>query len=838
MTAVRLWSAGALVVLAGCTVPSLEEIQGRRTVNVKVDFDFSAGCIVVAYEDVANPENVLTERFRVTDASGRQVEDEKDLRQLKGWDWTVKITTTAMEQSCEGRVVASRVSEVTLDRPGTQTVLVALIAVDVDGDGFVPVAGNGTDCDDNNAAVSMRNFYADADGDGVGGSTFQQACTAPDGYVASTGDCDDNDATRWPGNSETCDEKDNDCNNQTDEGLSGSTYFPDEDRDGVGSVAGARSSCRPLSGYVTLPGDCDDRDSARRPGNPEVCDDKDNDCDSQPDDGLATTTYFRDADGDTYGLSTDSRVSCSPSLAGYVTRAGDCNDAASAVNPGVTETCNDIDDNCAGGVDEGFNKGWYRDADRDGFGDQSTRVNGCQQPAGYVGPTATFDCNDSTNAVRPGATELCNEVDDNCVGGVDEPFTTGPTAKGNACSTPCPGGTYICRPDGTGTTCAAPPPTDYYPDIDGDGAGDENATAQSVCPSQPVPANTAPNRNDCDDRDRHNWRNNTEVCDDRDNNCVDGGDEGNVCNGAAWGPVTDPAVALSNKNWNTVAVNPGSADGYPVWIAGEGGVLARRGTATGTFTGFDGQCGTTTWNAAWVRPSDGRVYLGGNAGRLAEFNGTTCTTFTTPSASSVTGIVGFETGTPPLRTVLLYVVDMTGRLHSWRPEAAAPNNVPQELENAATIYRDVHGFDASRLFLTGQESGGTQSPIIRSYTGSADTIPQSIASFGNSRSIRSVWVGASSFAYAVGDASIVVRWNGVSWVTVTPPGTVNFTSVCSPDPSSGYTTDSVGVIRRYTGSGWVPHHDAGGELRDIALSSPGNVWAVGPSGRVVHFPVR
>jgi hypothetical protein len=268
-----------------------------------------------------------------------------------------------------------------------------------------------------------------------------------------------------------------------------------------------------------------------------------------------------------------------------------------------------------------------------------------------------------------------------------------------------------------------------------------------------------------------------------------------------------------------------------VWIAGDGGALARRATAAGPFTSFDGQCQGTTWNAAWVRPSNGRVYLAGNSGRVAEFNGTTCTTYTVSGASNATGIVGFETGVPPITTVRLYVVDVGGRLHSWIAGSA-----PQEVEDFNAIYRDVHGLGSSRLFFGGQDSGGGSPPLLRTYTGSTPTVSQSIGSWGNNLSIRGVWMTASNLAYAVGDGNLALRWNGSAWSTVTPPGTVAFTSVCAPDPSSVYTTDAAGVIRRNNGTTWVQHHASGGELRDIAVVSPTNVWAVGPSGRVVHFP--
>jgi hypothetical protein len=66
----------------------------------------------------------------------------------------------------------------------------------------------------------------------------------------------------------------------------------------------------------------------------------------------APTTYYRDADGDGFGVSTESVSSCS-APAGYVAIAGDCNDANSSLHPGATEACNGLDDDCDAIVDNG-----------------------------------------------------------------------------------------------------------------------------------------------------------------------------------------------------------------------------------------------------------------------------------------------------------------------------------------------------------------------------------------------------------------------------------------------------------------------------------------------------
>ena len=79
----------------------------------------------------------------------------------------------------------------------------------------------------------------------------------------------------------------------------------------------------------------------------------------------------------------------------------DCDDANAAVNPGETEVCDLVDNNCDTVIDEGF------DADSDTY---ST----CASPVA--------DCNDADADINPGATELCDEVDNNCDTVVDEGF--------------------------------------------------------------------------------------------------------------------------------------------------------------------------------------------------------------------------------------------------------------------------------------------------------------------------------------------------------------------------------------------------------------------------------
>ncbi|MEY4875390.1 MAG: hypothetical protein RL708_539 [Bacteroidota bacterium] len=65
------------------------------------------------------------------------------------------------------------------------------------------------------------------------------------------------------------------------------------------------------------------------------------------------TKWYLDFDGDGYGNAAISQLTCSQS-AGYVSNNLDCNDANSAINPGATEICDGIDNNCNGQIDEGI----------------------------------------------------------------------------------------------------------------------------------------------------------------------------------------------------------------------------------------------------------------------------------------------------------------------------------------------------------------------------------------------------------------------------------------------------------------------------------------------------
>ena len=135
--------------------------------------------------------------------------------------------------------------------------------------------------------------------------------------------------------------------------------------------------------------------------------------------GCAGTKYFRDYDGDGFGGGAEYVVSCSRPQ-GYGLEAGDCNDSDPQVFPGAPEVCDGSDNNCDGQADEGLALNIYcTDADGDGHGASGKATEtGCAPRTGFG--LCDDDCNDNDATIHPGATEICNNKDDNCDQRIDE----------------------------------------------------------------------------------------------------------------------------------------------------------------------------------------------------------------------------------------------------------------------------------------------------------------------------------------------------------------------------------------------------------------------------------
>lgn len=231
------------------------------------------------------------------------------------------------------------------------------------------------------------------------------------------------------------------------------SVIADADGDGVDAIACGGA-------------DCDDTNPNRFPGNAEICDEAgvDEDCDP-------TTFGERDRDGDGF----IDAACCNGDTCG-----DDCSDERRDMKPGFAETCDALDNDCDGMVDETASVPGFVDNDHDLHGDPSMPIVSCPGSPRFA--VVGDDCEDDDPEVHGAQLEICDGKDNDCDGMVDE----------------------------------SPAAVTWYPDDDADGFGTDGDRTVVSC--EPV-RDFSLRPSDCNDMDRETSPAARELCNARDDNC-------------------------------------------------------------------------------------------------------------------------------------------------------------------------------------------------------------------------------------------------------------------------------------------------------------------------------
>ncbi len=503
---------------------------------------------------------------------------------------------------------------------------------------------------------------------------------------------------------------------------------------------------------------------------------------------------------------------------------------------------------------------------------------------GYVSPAqGGTDCDDVNPAIRPDATELCNNGrDDNCTAGEsDAPGTalyyvdadsdgfgsperqllscapvagyvannrdcddSNPSVRPDQAETLCDGQDENCNevPDDTfavgaacttsqgcaGTiacqsttlsTCMSSQAPSSW-FVDSDGDQRAGTAAGTSC-APPVPGAVAQST-DCDETSPFVFNGATERCDRLDNNCDGRTDEG--CATRDWQALS----AIGISTWRAVT----SYAENKAWVAGSDNALAHiEGTNVTRYTDCPGN-----WVSAWANPADGRVFLGSEQGELATRalgGGTGCTIVPSGRFSAINGLIGFSTGA----TTTLFAVTSEGRVFRWEYAGTGTGTVTTATQAAANL-RAIHGTSPTNLVAVGAElvSSVPQARAFGTNPATGAWRRETLPSLPPDMFLRGVHMAHGQLAYAAGDEGVVLQRANGEWSLLPPlPSSADAQDVAAYGRTALYVISVTNKsVYYFNGISWLTDYTASWTPSAIDGVGPHDLWVAGSQGSVLH----
>lgn len=513
-------------------------------------------------------------------------------------------------------------------------------------------------------------------------------------------------------------------------------------------------------------------------------------------------------------------------------------------------------------------------------------------------PYPGTDCDDDNAAIHPGAAEVCDGVDNNCVAGeTDAPGETpfwvdadgdGHGAVGGArafgCVAPtgyapnhddcddtasdvhpgqaefrCDGRDDNCDgvtdndPFFVGMACEAPlgcagvltcqgalasacvsSEQPVEHFVDDDGDGEAGLSVGLGC-TPPVAGATRVNT-DCDEGSPWVRQGLTEACDRLDNDCNGQTDDGVAgCASTAWNAQVE--LGDADARFDAVAVYSRGRG----WLAGAASRVLHVVDASVTpVTGCPGE-----WKSAWAA-NNGRVFLGSGAGRFATVRPdelpAPCEDFDSGHAGAINGLVGFENETD--NVVTLYAVTSQGRILRWTyDDGGSTQQPPTVLAQVPANLRAIHGLDASTLLAVGAETvNGEPRPVVyRASTNGTTWTKEDLGVSNASGFLNDVQVLTARLAYVAGDGALLLERSGDAWtrlpaLTVSGGATPNLRALRAFGRTALYAVSSeVNDVHFFDGASWSVVTPSPATLNALGGSGPGDVWATGHHGSLLRW---